>query len=249
MCIRLSVALCLLAIVPAQYALAEHGQKQKIDPQAAPEVFWLSPDEEIRLIPQPAPDSVVDQAYVEPVEAFTEYPDRRPPEVPPRKNDLEFYPCSRCHNLLYTNETPRALLPVHEVALEHGEGRMWCLTCHHPRRRDDLHDFRGRLVDIDDAWMVCGQCHSNRQKDWYYGAHGKRVYHWQGDAIRYNCTHCHNPHRPAFMQRKPQPVPPVRAGLEPMKAAHQHTRQKVWERETSDKARGAGQESQENGHE
>lgn len=246
---RLSAALYLLAVVLVQNALAEHRQKEKLDPGEVPKAFWLSPDEEVRLIPQPAPGSIVDQAHVEPVDVFSGYADLAPPIVPSRKSELDFYPCSRCHNYLYTNETPRALLPVHEVALEHGEGRMWCLTCHHPRKRDQLHDLRGQLVDFDDAWKICGQCHSNRQKDWYYGAHGKRVYYWQGEIVRYNCTHCHNPHRPPFMHRKPQPKPPVRVGLEPMKAKETHTLLKVWERATSVKARDGEKSSQENSHE
>ncbi len=153
---------------------------------------------------------------------FMAYDDRPPPKVPPRKEKLTFYPCSQCHEHWKTIDTPRQLAPVHDVGLVHGEGRLWCLECHDPDNRDSLHTVRGGKVDLDEAWRVCGQCHSARQKDWYYGGHGKRVENWQGEPQRYNCTHCHNPHQPPFMQRKAKPPPPVRAGLKPMKPKEHH---------------------------
>jgi hypothetical protein len=208
---------------------------------ALDKAFWLPADAEVQLIPQAAPDSITYQPGVEPEAGFSQYPDTPPPKVPPRKDKLTFYPCSQCHANWQTNEEPRALAPVHEVSLKHGDGRLWCLTCHDPKNRDKLHTVRDGEVDFDEAWKVCGQCHSNRQKDWYYGAHGKRVYDWKGEPTRYNCTHCHNPHRPPFMQRKPQPKPPVRAGLEPMKHEGEHHRLTVWERHAS-------QEEQEKSH-
>jgi hypothetical protein len=164
-----------------------------------------------------------------PLQDFATYSDEAPPEVPPRKESLTFYPCSQCHEHWRTNPAPRPLAPVHDVGLKHGEGRIWCLDCHDPDERDRLHTLHGTKVDFDEAWRLCGQCHSARQKDWYFGAHGKRVETWQGEARRYNCTHCHNPHRPPFMRRKPMPPPPVRAGLKPMKQAERHPIP-IWQR-------------------
>lgn len=192
--------------------------------------FWLPADSEARLIPQPAPPSITLVPGAEPEAVFSRYLDTAPPNVPARKDHLTFYPCSQCHEHWKTDETPRVLAPVHEVSLEHGEGRIWCLTCHDADDRDQLTTVRDSKVDFDEAWKVCGQCHANRQKDWYFGAHGKRVYDWQGEPTRYNCTHCHNPHRPPFMQQKPQPKPPVRAGLERMVFEEKHQNAKVWER-------------------
>ena len=196
---------------------------------AAQEAFWIPADEGVLLIPETATKKFVDESSGVPEEEFSRYPDRLPPKVPPRKDKLTFYPCSQCHQNWKTNPQPRVLAPVHDVGLQHGQGRLWCLVCHDPDNRDQLHTLRGGKVDFNESWRVCGQCHSNRQKDWYYGAHGKRVYSWQGEAERYNCTHCHNPHRPPFIQRKPQPKPPVRAGLQPM-PSKAHKRLKVWER-------------------
>lgn len=202
-----------------------HSQEQNQE-----KAFWLGANDEIQLIPQAATKSITFNPGVMPENQFDQYEDQPPPTVPPRKDHLTFYPCSQCHEHWETNETPRILAPVHEVSLKHGEGRLWCLTCHDAKDRDYLRTVRDGKVDYNDAWKVCGQCHSNRLKDWYYGAHGKRAYFWQGEKIRYNCTHCHNPHRPPFMESKPQPKPPVRAGLERMKDKEKHLSLKIWER-------------------
>lgn len=193
--------------------------------------FWLPHDAEVQLIPQAASKSITHDIPSSPPVAESElYASLKPPLIPPRTDELTFYPCSQCHDHLQTNETPRQLAPVHDVALDHGEGRLWCLTCHNPDNRNTLRTVRDSEVGFDESWKVCGQCHANRQKDWFFGAHGKRIYSWEGEPVRYNCTHCHNPHRPPFMHQKPQPKPPVRAGLEPMKQKSAHHRSKVWER-------------------
>lgn len=195
---------------------------------AGPEAFWLPTDEGKQLSPSPAPKSIVPGIGEPPKLGFDGYPGRPPPKVPPRKHNLDFYPCSQCHQYRKSNTQPRQLAPVHEVGLEHGRGQLWCVDCHDPENSDALHTVRGEQVDIDESWRVCSQCHSSRGRDWYFGAHGKRVYNWQGEAERYDCTHCHNPHRPPFMERTPQPPPPVRAGLQPM-PRHQHRAARVWE--------------------
>lgn len=209
------------------FLITQYAQAQE---QAVEKAFWLGAKDERQLIPQAATKSITFNDGVMPESDFEQYADQAPPLVPPRKEHLTFYPCSQCHANWETNETPRILAPVHEVSLKHGEGRLWCLTCHDPKDRDKLHTVRDGQVDFDESWKVCGQCHSNRQKDWYYGAHGKRAYYWKGEKVRYNCTHCHNPHQPPFMHRKPQPIPPVRAGLERMKHAEKHQSLEVWER-------------------
>lgn len=160
---------------------------------------------------------------------FSGYEDKAPPDVPLRKGSLTFFPCSQCHDHWQTKTEPRVLAPVHDVGLKHGGGRLWCLVCHDPKDRDSLRTVRGTKVDFDQAWRVCGQCHSARQKDWYFGAHGKRVEKWQGEAKRYNCTHCHNPHQPPFMHRKAKPPPPVRVGLTAMKPRERHEIP-IWQR-------------------
>ena len=160
------------------------------------------------------------------VAGFDGYQDRPPPAIATPQKPLTFYPCSQCHDHWQTNATPRLLAPVHDVALNHGEGRIWCLECHSAEDRNQLQTVRGEPLPFEGSWKVCGQCHAARQKDWYYGAHGKRANGWQADPERYNCTHCHNPHQPPFMTRKPQAPPPVRYGLDRL-PRHDNPRQAI----------------------
>lgn len=130
--------------------------------------------------------------------------------------------CARCHDKMDPNFTPRELDDApHTDSLSHGKGKLWCLTCHNPLNRNKLRTMVGETVEFDQAYLVCGACHSNRQKDWYFGAHGKRKANWQGDRVIYNCTHCHDPHEPNIKPREAQAAPPVRKGLErPKQQSH-----------------------------
>jgi hypothetical protein len=149
--------------------------------------------------------------------AFSGYPDAPAFSVVPRVDQLTFFPCTSCHQALTPNPEPRKLAGApHPASLDHGGGRFWCLECHQLKDRDHLHTLDGHPVDFNDAYLVCGQCHANRQKDWYFGAHGKRAANWQGERVIYNCTTCHDPHSPRLKPRAPAKPPPVRAGLTPM---------------------------------
>jgi hypothetical protein len=149
--------------------------------------------------------------------AFKGYPGAPAFKVVPQKDGLIFFPCSNCHAAMQPNPTPRLLNSPHPAALVHGADRIWCLDCHQTKDRDQLRTFAGQPVDFNDAHQVCGQCHFRQHKEWYFGAHGKRVANWKGTREIYNCTHCHDPHAPALKPRAPSPPPPVRAGLEGQK--------------------------------
>lgn len=156
-------------------------------------------------------------------------------KVVPQKDKIALYPCSQCHKAMTPNPTPRKLEAApHQAALKHGKGRLWCLNCHLIDDRDFLHTVRGQKVDFDEAYLVCGQCHFNRQKDWYLGGHGKRVSNWQGERTLYSCTHCHDPHDPITKPREPSKAPPVRAGLQ-RTGSVAHESGKVWERQRQGK--------------
>jgi hypothetical protein len=181
---------------------------------------------------RPLRSNVVPDAPPEPTEptTFAGYANAPPFKVVPQKDKLTFYPCSQCHQYMQPNPQPRKLEAApHPAALQHGNGRIWCLTCHSVDNRDFLRTVRDQKVDFDESYLLCGQCHFNRQKDWYLGGHGKRVENWQGERMIYSCTHCHDPHDPAVKPRAPNKVPPVRVGLEPMKSAERES-QRVWER-------------------
>jgi hypothetical protein len=147
---------------------------------------------------------------------FTGYAGATDFTVVAQKHQLMFFPCSGCHSALPPNPSPRLLSAPHPAALPHGSGRFWCLDCHQTQDRDQLRTLSGESVDFDQAYRVCGQCHSRQEKDWYFGAHGKRATNWSGPREIYNCTHCHDPHDPVTKPRPASPPPPVRAGLEPM---------------------------------
>ena len=203
--------------------------------------FWQPAGKGHVYIPQPRPEQFILDTHDAQLTEVTTYTGLPSFKVSDRKPHLTFYPCSQCHIYWETNPEPRKLAPVHEVGLEYGQGRLWCLDCHARDDRDRLRTLKDDPVDFDDAWQVCGQCHATRQKDWNFGAHGKRVYAWQGEAERYNCTHCHDPHRPRFTSRKPQAKPSVRAGLHPMplKKAKQAP---LWERKLSQAVEGKNDE-------
>lgn len=210
-----------LAVVSA--ALAEEVPAPSAQPNKPPA------HQQLRVFPATPP------APTEP-ETFAGYEQAPPFKVVPQKDKLTFYPCSQCHKVMPPNPQPRKLEAApHPAALRHGKGRVWCVSCHSLDDRDFLRTVRDEKVDFDQAYLVCGQCHFNRQKDWYFGGHGKRVSNWKGDRLIYSCTHCHDPHDPATKPRQASKVPPVRAGLQRMQRADQET-SKVWERHQIGKA-------------
>ncbi len=159
---------------------------------------------------------------------FEGYPGADEFDVVPRKDELFFYPCTQCHDFLEPSAEIRELNAPHDSSLDHGRGRIWCLSCHNLNDRNNLKTLLGEPVDFDEAHLVCGGCHGNRHKDWYFGAHGKRVGNLQGERTLYNCTHCHDAHNPAIKARAPKPAPPVRSGLE-LERGIEHEKSSIWD--------------------
>lgn len=176
------------------------------------------------LIPAEAQETLDSQQPLR----FEGYPGVPEFEVVPRKDKLFFYPCGQCHEAMEPNPEIRTLNTMHDAEIEHGRGRIWCLSCHNLENRNYLNTLLKELVDFDEAHLVCGGCHANRHEDWYFGAHGKRVANWQGERTLYNCTHCHNPHSPSIKARAPKPAPPVRAGLK-FEPGVGHEKSAVWD--------------------
>ncbi len=147
-----------------------------------------------------------------------------------KEEELDAFPCMDCHEDEEPNPTERELEEDHEdLVLEHGGGRFWCITCHHLEQRDYLTSLKNKRIDFDQSYRLCGQCHFQRQKDWFFGGHGKRVGNWKGDRELYLCTECHNPHSPAIEPIPPNPPPKVRKGLEYVPTKH-HKHVNVWEK-------------------
>ncbi len=150
-------------------------------------------------------------------------------ERTPYIEDQGYYPCTDCHDEEQkANPTVRVLEEEHDtIMLVHGKGRFWCLTCHSKDNRDVLISMKNQPIDFNDSYLVCGQCHFQRQKDFLHGGHGKRKGVWQGKRLLYNCPQCHNPHVPQIKPRKPVAVPKVRSGLSSMKVIR-HEERKLW---------------------
>ncbi len=170
---------------------------------------------------------------------FKGYADAPQFTVIQRREGLKQYPCMQCHQFMEPNFKVRELSSPHnDIKFVHGEGRVWCLVCHHAEDRNYLRTQLNEKVDYNDAYLVCGGCHANVQRDWYYGGHGKRLGNWQGKRDLYSCPECHNPHKPGIEPRKPQPPPPVRAGQE-RQHGDGHHRERLWDVLAQEKQEGA----------
>lgn len=122
-----------------------------------------------------------------------------------RKQAIERYKCSSCHGQKPVLVNQALPLTHGNVVINHGQGEraLSCIDCHHPEDRDFLEDKKGRKIDFDHSYRLCGQCHFRQKRDWLGGAHGKRVSNWAGDRVIYNCATCHDPHSPRFEKRFP----------------------------------------------
>ena len=138
-----------------------------------------------------------------------------PFEVPVRKyGQIPMFPCSDCHVKRKPDYRRRALKDEHiDLVFQHGANRLWCNACHDGKNMDKLVLSTGHLIDIDSAYLLCGQCHFDKLKDWLGGSHTKRVGLWQGTRVLRNCPTCHNAHAPRIKPFDPGSPPELRAGL------------------------------------
>lgn len=136
-------------------------------------------------------------------------------EVPPPPFTEGIFPCSSCHAEREPNRTRRQLVDMHDdIVLRHDEQHRWCLDCHDADDRDSLHLASGEKIPFDQSYLLCGQCHGEKLRDWRAGVHGRRTGSWNGHKTYLLCAHCHSPHQPHFqpLEPKPAPLPPRRPG-------------------------------------
>lgn len=205
---RRLIALGLATLVAFAFVLAAVAQSPEHERAELPE--RQDGHRPLRGHPQNEPPSGA------PADTFIGYAGAPEVSVVGRTDHLTFFPCSMCHSAMPANPERRELMAPHQITLDHGDGRIWCLNCHAPESRDQLATLADQRVSFDQADQVCAQCHSAVHQDWAFGVHGKRVGGWQGPREIYSCAHCHDPHSPGLRPRAPEPPPPVRAGLEPM---------------------------------
>ena len=127
--------------------------------------------------------------------------------VPNRKDELTSFPCSNCHTVPLEdlkNTHPELGQKAHwEKEIKHaGQSVMNCQTCH-GTDVSTLNSLTGEVIDFDESYKLCGQCHQTPYKDWAGGAHGKRVGGWAKPVIRKSCVNCHDPHSPTFESKMP----------------------------------------------
>jgi len=129
-------------------------------------------------------------------------------EIPPPPFSEGIFPCSGCHADLKVNRTRRALTEMHDdIQLRHDEQHRWCLDCHDATDRDSLHLASGERIPFEQSYLLCGQCHGEKLRDWRAGVHGRRTGSWNGPKSYLLCAHCHNPHQPRFRSLAPKPAP------------------------------------------
>lgn len=126
-------------------------------------------------------------------------------QVLARKPEINRYKCSSCHNQNPVTVKGALELTHSDVQVNHGQGArsLVCLDCHSETERDFLEDKKGKKIDFDHSYQLCGQCHFRQKRDWLGGAHGKRVDNWASERVVFNCASCHNPHSPRFEKRFP----------------------------------------------
>jgi len=120
------------------------------------------------------------------------------------------FPCNECHEFLDANPERRELTDMHDditAIYDHDSENRWCLACHDLDNRNYLRLASGELLDFNESYKLCGQCHGNKLRDWKVGVHGKRKGMWNGQKEYLLCVHCHNPHSPRFMLLTPEPPP------------------------------------------
>ena len=131
-------------------------------------------------------------------------------QVPPPPITEGMFPCMECHAEMEANPQRRVLEEFHDdIELVHDSDNRWCLDCHDAGNRDMLRQASGKLNPFEDSYLLCGQCHGPKIRDWRAGVHGKRTGFWNGEKRYLLCVHCHNPHTPRFESMKPAP-PPVK---------------------------------------
>jgi hypothetical protein len=114
------------------------------------------------------------------------------------------FPCSQCHDPKAGGDRTRRELSFHSepgepaAVFDHDAEHRWCLDCHDFQNRDVLRLASGDTIPFTDSYLLCGQCHGDKLRDWRVGVHGKRIGMWNGPKTWFLCVNCHNPHTPRF---------------------------------------------------
>jgi hypothetical protein len=154
--------------------------------------------------------------------------------VKPRSDKLALLAAcgTGCHNGVIPPTFPKNNRPVPIPTMEtlmpeikdfqHGRGRIWCLDCHHPTKRNMLVDHFGDPISFEQPQLLCGKCHGDKLRDWRDGIHGKRIGSFVNTGAKrwFTCPECHNPHNvqdgkrnKGFIQLQPESPPQLPRGM------------------------------------
>ncbi|MBL7031846.1 MAG: hypothetical protein ISR97_01540 [Nitrospira sp.] len=126
--------------------------------------------------------------------------------------EYDLFPCSDCHDEEWETDAEKRDLdePHDEIPgkfSNHDSENRWCLDCHSDTSRDKLRLINGNLIEFNEYYRVCEQCHKKVIREWKMGVHGKRTGNWNGEKQHWQCTQCHDPHNPPFKAVEPMPAP------------------------------------------
>ena len=126
--------------------------------------------------------------------------------IPERKSQIKSYACTECHSrplsqMQNNNGTQKAHWDI--KVLHANENAMNCATCHNGTNMDNLNSLTGNMIDFNQSYLLCAQCHSSQFEDWKGGAHGKNIGGWAKPRAAMTCVNCHNPHEPQIASKWP----------------------------------------------
>lgn len=136
----------------------------------------------------------------------------------PRTKSLAYFPCADCHKHVQDGDTS-VDNPHPSIRPKHMPNAETCSICHNPTNVEELRLASGATTTLDQADVLCGQCHHKERHDWTLGIHGKQVGNWQNKMQRHACAFCHNPHTPKYPSTQTV-APPPNPAMRIKKGAH-----------------------------
>ncbi len=184
--------LVLMAVVPA----CSPGARAEAPADSPPDASEAA---QARGTPQPA-DVAPGAPAVPPARGAAAAPQSALIEAEPPPFSEGIFPCSGCHASMEKNGTRRELAfhDEQQSIFSHDAEHRWCLDCHDLQNRDVLRLASGATIPFTQSYLLCGQCHGDKLRDWRVGVHGKRIGNWDGAKTYFLCVNCHNPHSPRF---------------------------------------------------
>ncbi len=120
--------------------------------------------------------------------------------------------CQSCHAQVDESEFEvRKLVDMHtDIHLDHGNGALWCFSCHNPKAGNTIHVEGKEPASFQYSAGLCSKCHASIYADWKKGVHSKITGYMTANREKKTCVDCHNPHHPKFKALVPDGMPDSR---------------------------------------